>query len=185
MLFLVRHGRTAANATGRLQGRLDLPLDDLGFQQAAAAALRVGRPDRLISSPLLRARQTADAFGAPYELDERWEELNYGELEGKPMADVSDSTWAHWRTDNDYALPGGESLAQLAKRVEASCEELIDEARHRTVVVITHVSPIKAALAWSLGVGIAISWRCHVNQASVSRIKWSPNGPVLLGFNDT
>ena len=66
VLILVRHGRTALNATGRLQGRLDEPLDDLGILQAKAAAERVGPVDELVTSPLLRARQTADAFGMPY-----------------------------------------------------------------------------------------------------------------------
>ncbi|MGZ4674354.1 MAG: histidine phosphatase family protein, partial [Ilumatobacteraceae bacterium] len=64
--MLVRHGRTEANAGQRLQGRLDLPLDDVGVAQVSELAAWLGRPDRIISSPLLRARQTADAFGVPY-----------------------------------------------------------------------------------------------------------------------
>src|SRR3954451_21003920 len=89
VLILVRHGRTAANASGLLQGRLDLPLDGVGRAQVAAMAERVGRPARVVSSPLLRARQTAEAFGVPYEVDDRWEELYYGDYEGVSMTYVS------------------------------------------------------------------------------------------------
>ena len=71
MLVLVRHGRTEANAARKLQGLLDLPLDDVGYAQAAGVAQWLGKPDRVISSPLVRARQTAEAFGIPYEVDDR------------------------------------------------------------------------------------------------------------------
>jgi len=88
VLILVRHGRTALNATGRLQGRLDEPLDDLGHLQAKAVAERVGPVDDLVASPLIRAQQTADAFGVPYLVDDRWIELSYGEYEGMPVGEV-------------------------------------------------------------------------------------------------
>jgi broad specificity phosphatase PhoE len=65
MLILLRHGRTKANAGGLLQGRIDLELDDLGQQQAQAAAAAIGKADRVIASPLVRAQQTAAAFGQP------------------------------------------------------------------------------------------------------------------------
>ena len=75
-----------------LQGHLDLPLDDIGAAQVAEVARWVGRPDRLISSPLLRARQTAEAFDVPYEVDPRWIELDYGEYDGMPLGDVPAAT---------------------------------------------------------------------------------------------
>ena len=77
-----------------LQGRLDLPLDEVGIAQVAGVAEWLGRPDRLVSSPLLRARQTAEAFEVPYEVDDRWIELDYGSLDGVPVADVADEIWA-------------------------------------------------------------------------------------------
>ncbi len=85
VLVLVRHGRTAANAQGLLQGRLDLPLDELGHAQAAELAKALGRPSRVVSSPLRRSRQTAEALGVEVELDERWTELDYGDLDGLPV----------------------------------------------------------------------------------------------------
>jgi broad specificity phosphatase PhoE len=88
VLVLVRHGRTAANAERKLQGHLDLPLDDVGMAQVAEVAVGWTSPDRVISSPLVRARQTAEAFGMPYEVDDRWIELDYGTLDGVPTSDV-------------------------------------------------------------------------------------------------
>lgn len=185
MLILLRHGRTAANADGRLQGLLDLPLDEVGEQQAAASALMLPTPDRLISSPLLRARQTADAFNLPYELDQRWEELHYGIYEGRPMAEVGAVTWDAWRNDPHFVPEGGESLAHLGARVWQACDDLRDDAAERDVIVVAHVSPIKAAVAWALQVDLNISWRCHLDQAAICRIAMRKTGPVLVSFNET
>ena len=93
VLYLVRHGRTEANAGGRLQGRIDLPIDDVGRAQAAAITSVVSQVDRVVCSPSLRARQTAEVFGIEPEIDERWLEMDYGEFDGVPMRDVSLMTW--------------------------------------------------------------------------------------------
>lgn len=185
MLVLVRHGRTAANAAHRLQGHLDLPLDDEGFVQVAALAQWIGHVDRVVSSPLLRARQTAEAFSATYEVDERWIELDYGTLDGALLSDVGDDVWKQWRADATYRAGGAESLAELYVRVVAAAEELLVDARERTIVVTTHVSPIKAVVTWALGVDVSVGWRCRLDQASVCRIAVGPRGPVLVGFNET
>ena len=151
VLILVRHGRTALNAAGLLQGRVDEPLDEIGRRQAVAVAERVGAVDELVSSPLLRARQTAEAFGVPFAIDDRWIELAYGIYEGVPHADVPSEAWRQWRQDPSFIPEGGESLAGLNDRVLAACEELAARARDRRVAVVSHVSPIKCAVAWALG----------------------------------
>ena len=109
MLILVRHGRTALNAAGRLQGRIDEPLDDVGRKQAALVAEHVGPVDVLISSPLRRATETAEAFGIPYQTDERWVELSYGIFEGAAITDTPSEAWDHWQADVEYVPSGGES----------------------------------------------------------------------------
>jgi broad specificity phosphatase PhoE len=185
VLILVRHGRTQANAGHRLQGRLDLPLDEVGVAQVTGIAAWLGRPDRVISSPLLRARQTAQAFDVPYEVDERWIELDYGTLDGVPVKDVAADIWARWRVDPDYRAGGGETLAEMRERVVGAAEELLADAADKTIVVTTHVSPIKATMTWVLGVDVTVGWHCHLDQASVCRIAAGPHGPVLLGFNET
>ena len=185
MLVLVRHGRTAANAARKLQGRLDLPLDDVGMAQVADVASWLDKPDRVISSPLVRARQTAEAFGMPYEVDDRWIELDYGSLDGVPVADVDAEVWERWRVDRTYQAGGGESFDAMEKRVLPAAEQLLEESMDQTIVVTTHVTPIKAAVAWALGVDVTVGWRCHLDQASVCRIVAGPAGPVLFGFNET
>jgi len=185
VLVLVRHGRTAANAERKLQGHLDLPLDDVGMAQVAEVAGWLDKPDRVVSSPLIRARQTAEAFGMPYDVDDRWIELDYGNLDGVPTSDVGRDVWARWRVDPTYEAGGGESFEAMCRRVLPAAEELMEEARDSTVVVTTHVTPIKAVVAWALGVDVTVGWRCHPDQASVCRIISSPTGPVLFGFNET
>ncbi|MEX2625996.1 MAG: histidine phosphatase family protein [Ilumatobacteraceae bacterium] len=190
MLIFVRHGRTAANAAGLLQGRTDHPLDELGEQQAVAVAAFVrdaagGRIDQVISSPLGRARQTAEAFEQPFEVDERWIELSYGVYEGVPHADVPSEVWNMWRIDPWYVPEGGEALAALDARVRLACDEVAPSAIERNVVVVSHVSPMKAAVAWALDVDLAISWRSHLSHASVCRIDMRRHGPVLVSFNET
>ena len=191
MLVVVRHGRTAHNASGLLLGHLDPELDELGREQAAALAAAVGPVDRVISSPLLRTRETAAAFSRDIEVDERWIELDYGEYDGVPHGEVPPEVWARWRSDLDFAPPGGESLRQLGSRVRAALEDLAaaerttsEGQRARTTVVVTHVSPVKAAVGWALGVGDETSWRLWVAPASITRIGTTPRGGVLHTFNE-
>ena len=185
VLVLVRHGRTAANAARKLQGHLDLPLDEVGLAQVTEVAEWLGRPDRVISSPLVRARQTAEAFGLPYEVDDRWIELDYGALDGVPVDEVDAEVWARWRVDPTYRVGGGESLEAMGVRSVAAAQELMEDARHNMIVVTTHVSPIKAVISWALGVDLTVGWRCHLDQASVCRIAFGPQGPILFSFNET
>ena len=185
MLILVRHGRTALNAAGKLQGRLDVPLDDVGRDQATAVANHVGPVDELISSPLLRAVQTAEAFGVPFEQDERWVELSYGRFEGMSSTEaMSAEAWEQWRLDPNYVPDGGESLVDLDERVRSACEAIAERARDHDVAIVTHVSPIKSAVAWAIGAPIDIAWRSHLSQASVCRIEIRGRGPVLTAFNE-
>ena len=196
MLILCRHGQTAANAKGLLLGRADLPLTDIGRAQAAAqglelAAILGGKGARLLTSPLQRCRETAAAYGAPGsgsvepETDDRWIELDYGAFDGRPAHEVPSETWAEWRVDPQFTPPGGESLALLGIRVRAACEQLAPIAAMVDVVVVSHVSPIKAAVAWALGVGDEIAWRTHLDVASITRIAIGPAGPSLRSFNET
>jgi broad specificity phosphatase PhoE len=183
MLVIVRHGETPPNREGLLLGRADPPLNESGEAQARRLALSLPVPDRVISSPLRRARDTAAAFGRPVEIDERWVELDYGELDGQASDAIPEQVWTSWRGDSSFAPPGGESLHTLSIRVASACAEMSEQARTSTVVVVTHVSPIKAALAWALDVPIGVSWRMYVEDASVSRIDIGPDGPVVRWFN--
>lgn len=185
MLIVVRHGRTAANAAGLLQGRVEHDLDEAGRAEAVAIARVLAHVDRVVSSPLLRARGTAAALGRDVTIDDRWIELDYGRWDGRPLADVAAEDWRRWRADPAFVPPGGESLVDLQVRVAAACEALVEECTATDVAVVTHVSPIKAAVAWAMGVGPETSWRMYVGQASISRIRIGPTGPSLVSFNET
>lgn len=185
MLILLRHGRTEANAQGLLQGRIDPNLDELGEQQAAAAAALIGPVDRVIASPLVRAQQTAAALGQTVETDERFIELNYGDWEGKPVKDVPADTWAVWRENLDFRPPGGETLNELGSRVREGLADIAVEAVHKNIVIVSHVSPIKASVAWALGSSDDLTWRLYLGQASICRIATTLDSARLLEFNVT
>jgi len=191
MLILVRHGESRANAEGRLLGRLDSPLTPRGLAQARALAPRVVGATRLLSSPLGRALATAEALGTglPVEVDERWVEVDYGELDGVVLGEVPAELWARWRSDPFFRPPGGESLGAAGARVRAACEELFaaEGAGARGdghVVVVSHVSPIKAATCWALGLGDEAAWRLYLATGSITRISWGMGAPVLERLNE-
>ncbi len=183
-LILVRHGQTALNAEGRLQGLLDSPLTDLGRRQAARIAAAVGRPARVISSPLGRCLETAETFGVPVDVDERWIEIDYGDLDGVALTEVPAGVWSRWRSDPGFVPAGGESMVDVKRRVQRACEDLVGVAGANDVVVVSHVSPIKAAVSWALGVGETASWRMFLDVAALCRITVGPLGPSLLTFNE-
>ncbi len=188
VLILVRHGQTSANRRGLLLGRADPPLCDGGHEQADALARALPPTARVISSPLVRARQTAAviaaASGATVDVDERWVEMDYGDLDGHPASDLDAEGWRTWQDDPAHVPAGGESLAAVGARVRAACRDLSGAAAAGDVVVVTHVSPIKAAIAWALGVGDEVAWRMWVADAAVCRIDTTGSVPRLLAFND-
>jgi probable phosphoglycerate mutase len=188
VIALVRHGETATNRAGRLLGRADPPLTDTGRTQAAevGAALAAGmHPVAVVSSPLQRALETAAAIAAPIglevERDERLIEIDYGEWDERGFDDVPAEEMRRWRGDPTFAPPGGESLTAVQQRVSQCAAELLARSGDGLVIAVSHVSPIKGAVAWALGVGPDIAWRMRLDLASVTRIG---RGPSLLTFNE-
>ncbi|MGH8995651.1 MAG: histidine phosphatase family protein [Acidimicrobiales bacterium] len=190
MLVLLRHGESTGNAAGLLLGRTDAPLTDTGRRQAGALGALLGPVTRVISSPLARALDTAGALGiTPVEIDERWVEVDYGEHEARPLGDVPAEIWQRWRSDPSFRPEGGESLAEVGARVGGACDELFAldgvgaRDRRGDVVVVSHVSPIKAAVAWALGADDGLAWRLHLSTGSLTRIGWGAAGPLLDAYN--
>ncbi len=170
-LILIRHGQSVANANGLLAGRFDYALTAAGREQAQLAArLVAGRgPQQIISSPLGRAFDTASPIAAATELAVElapdWIELDYGDWEGRPIVDVTAAEWARWRADSQWAPPGGESLAAVQLRVERALAQLRDSAAD-VAVVVSHVSPMKAAIAWALGATVESTWNVRLAPAA-------------------
>ena len=189
-LVFVRHGQTDANRNGVLLGRLDPPLNDAGREQAAVVAARVAllAPARIVASPLVRAMETAEivgvACGLSVGVDARLIEVDYGEYDGLPLAELpSDLVWK-WRNDAEFAPPGGESLASVGKRMGEYTSEVLDSLAEGPMVAVSHVSPIKAAVLWALALPDLYAWRLRLDNASVTRLAPGPDGPVLLSFNE-
>ena len=111
--------------------------------------------------------------------------MDYGVFDGAPLGRVPHEVWDRWRADPEYVPEGGESLAAVGRRVGQACSQLADEAKEGNVVVVSHVSPIKAAVAWVLGVGDQVAWRMHLDLASICRVAISDRGPALRSFNET
>ena len=150
-LVLLRHGQTDYNVGGRMQGHLDSMLTETGVEQAASVAPEIARlvPDRLISSDLKRAVDTADlvaaACGLPVKYDARLRETHLGEWQGRTVAEIEDG-WpgaiATWRSDPGWAPPGGESRIEVVRRSLPVVEELDEEFAtgdpDTTVVLVAH-----------------------------------------------
>ncbi len=197
-LILVRHGESTANAARLAAGHVDVALTEKGCDQAARAgkALKEIIGDRplldAVSSPLQRAVDTARYLdlGVEPRIDPRWVEIDYGQWDGKAVADIAPELWQAWRDDIEFAPPGGESLASVGRRVREACAEIgYDDGsasprwRSGVTVVVSHVSPIKAAVAWALGAGDEATWRMHVDTATITSVLLVDSGPVLCRFN--
>jgi broad specificity phosphatase PhoE len=189
VIVFVRHGQTAVNREGRFQGRLDPPLTELGAQQARLVAQGLAGCGAavVLTSPLRRAadtaREIADAVGAPVEIDDRLVEIDYGDWDGQLLGSVSHAQWARWRDDAAFTPPGGESLVAVGERVARFCADRL--SADTVVVAVSHVSPIKAAVAWALGAATDSTWRMHLDVASVTRLDRRGDGPpLLLSYNE-
>ena len=194
LLTLVRHGQTAANAQNLLQGHINHPLDEVGLAQVSllgGALQKISPVSRVVASPLQRAQQTAQAITQglsqhiEVETDPRWIELNYGDFDGQPVSSVSPEQWATWRTDEHFRPPRGETLAELSVRVHEAIDALLADSVSAHIVVVSHVSPIKAAVAWALGVGVEVSWRTALDRASMTTVRLDAKHPALKTFNVT
>jgi len=200
MISFVRHGETALNRDGRLQGRVDAELSARGLEQVARLATRLSAWEitGVYSSPLTRARQTATAIaavaGCEVEIDDRLIELDYGEWDGLPLSEIRPKRGASQFADPNFAPPGGESLVAVQARVEAFCRDRLaagtgergdaDNSEGR-VIAVSHVSPIKAAVTWALGVDERVALRMRLGLASITTIGAAPNGGgYLASFND-
>jgi ribonuclease H / adenosylcobalamin/alpha-ribazole phosphatase len=194
--LLLRHGQTPMSAERRFAGRGDIPLTEEGERQAEAAAGRLaarGGIDVIVTSPLLRARRTAEAAaratGAPLEVDDDLVETDFGKWEGLTFAEAS-QRWPDelkgWLAHADVPPPGGESFAAVGKRVHAALDRLLAAHRSRTLLLVSHVTPIKTLACRALLAPPAGLFRIHLDVASLCEIDWFDDGPaVVRSLNDT
>jgi probable phosphoglycerate mutase len=194
--LLLRHGQTPLSAERRFAGIGDIELTETGIGQAKLAGERLaarGGVDVIVTSPLLRARQTAAevaaATGAPVVADDDLRETDFGEWEGLTFAEAQ-QRWPDevtaWLSDPEVAPPGGESFAAAGVRVRAGLARLLDQYAEDTVVVVSHVTPIKMLLTEALLAPPAAMYRMHLDVGALNEIHWFGDGPaVVRSLNDT
>ncbi|WFE67198.1 bifunctional RNase H/acid phosphatase [Micromonospora sp. WMMD714] len=197
-LILVRHGATEWTVQHRYAGRADVPLSESGQAQARATAARVAAlaPSvaAVLSSPLSRCTATAEAIagalgGLPVRPQDDWIECDFGDWDGHTFAEVRDR-WPGeldaWLASTRIAPPGGESFTEVGQRVDRAMAALREAYPGETVVVVSHVSPIKLALRDALAAGDAFLHRLYLDAAGISVLDMWPDGGIAVrSVNDT
>ncbi|MFC8227156.1 bifunctional RNase H/acid phosphatase [Streptomyces sp. NPDC057287] len=197
--ILLRHGETALTPEKRFSGSggSDPELSDTGRHQAACAAeafAAQGTVQEIVSSPLRRCRETAqavaDRLGLEVRIEEGLRETDFGVWEGLTFAEVRErygSDLTAWLASSDAApTGGGESFAEVEERVSAARDRLIARYAGRTALLVTHVTPIKTLVRLALGAPPESLFRMELSPASVSTVAYYADGnPSLRLLNDT
>jgi broad specificity phosphatase PhoE len=191
--FLLRHGNN--DWVGKtLAGRLpDVHLNTEGRAQAARAAAWLAKRTihRIVSSPLDRTLETAGplakALSLPVDRDESFSEVLFGEWEGKSIPGLDrDARWRYFNTfRSGTSAPGGELASEMQSRFVAAMTRLHGAHPEETIVIVSHADPIRAALAYFLGMPIDFMTRLEIRPASVSEVELKDWGPRVLSLNRT
>jgi ribonuclease H / adenosylcobalamin/alpha-ribazole phosphatase len=195
-LLLLRHGQTELSRQRRYSGRGDPELTDTGRGQAADAARYLADKrgiSAVISSPLQRAHATAtaaaDALGLTVAVDPDLIETDFGEWEGLTFPEAAErhpEVHGRWLRDTSLAAPGGESFDEVQHRVQRARDRIVAEHSGTTVLVVSHVTPIKTLLRLALAAGPTILHRLHLDLASLSVAEfYADNQASVRLVNDT
>lgn len=195
ILFMVRHGATDNNLANPplLQGRADVPLSAMGRRQAERTGELLARQtiQRVYSSPLLRARQTADAIAGPHQLQvevvDAIEEIDVGDWEGRSWKEIEISEPDRYRqfmadpATTGYA--GGENVTQLYQRVHPAMRQLLADNLGNQIVVVGHNLVNRAFLAPLIGLPLAQVRRMNQDNCGVSVARYRDGEIKLLTMN--
>ena len=206
-LILVRHGRTHLTESARISGRggLDPALSELGREDAKAAASAVwsfGKhgvfahmqpPTAVISSPILRTRETAqaisDKLGLGFQTDDDFAEISFGDWDGKTNDEakaLSPAAFEAWRGSWTQTPPNGESLEAFDARIQNGLDRLLTEHEGKTVVVVAHVMPIRGLIRKALGGTASTYWSIQVAPCSITVIRfWGDQASEVVAVNST
>jgi probable phosphoglycerate mutase len=195
-MLLLRHGETAHSGSRRFSGIGDLPLTERGEAQARRVAARLRdepRLDAIVSSPLPRAVATAtvisEAVGVAVTKNDDLKETDFGEWEGLTF-DEAREKWstdlARWLVDPEFAPPGGESIAATSRRVVRARDAVLAAYPEGRLLVVSHVTPIKALVRLAVDAPGAAVFRMHLDLAALSVIDYfGEQRAVLRLYNDT
>jgi probable phosphoglycerate mutase len=147
----------------------------------------------MVSSPVQRAVATAaiaaGELGLTAAIDDDLRETDFGDWDGFTLEELQQrwpTTAAAWRRDPEQAPPGGESFADTSRRVNRACDRLLTDHGGQTVLVVSHITPIKIMLCRALGVPLSTVYRLYLGSACISEIQWHGDGfAAVHRVNDT
>ena len=194
-ILAIRHGETAWNVEGRMQGHLDIPLNNTGRWQAHRLALAVGEENiaAIYSSDLLRAYQTAQALadgsGRTIEIDVALRERCFGEFEGLTFQEIN-TRWPvqaeQWRArDPDFTPLGGESLRVFFARCVDAITRLAAAHLGQTIALVAHGGVMDCFYRAATHVDLQSPRTWQLGNASINRLLYSSSGLSLVGWSDT
>ncbi|EER58851.1 Phosphoglycerate mutase [Acidovorax delafieldii 2AN] len=194
-IIAVRHGETAWNVDTRIQGHLDIPLNDRGLWQAQqlARALADEPVAAIYTSDLQRAQATAQAVasttGAPLVPEPDLRERSFGALQGRTFAEIETELpeqALRWRKrDPHFAPEGGESLTALRERIAATVQRLAARHPGELVVLVAHGGVLDVLYRLATGQEIQAPRTWLLANAAINRLLWTPQGLSLVGWADT
>ncbi|MCX7444188.1 bifunctional RNase H/acid phosphatase [Corynebacterium sp. P7003] len=189
-MILLRHGQTEMSAQRRYSGRSNPALTSVGRKQAERAAAMLaarGGIDAIVSSPLARTRETAEAcataLGMTVDILDDLTELDFGAWDGLTFGQAREADpelHAKWMGDTSVSPPGGESLQAAYRRIKRAKKNIVDTYGEANVLVVSHVTPIKGMLRLALDAGPGIFHRMHLDLASVSVAEFYADGPTTV-----
>jgi probable phosphoglycerate mutase len=194
-IIAVRHGETAWNVDTRIQGQLDIPLNEMGRWQAQRLGRAlVGQEIRAIySSDLMRAAETAQAVataaGVPLNTTQGLRERHFGTFQGQTFAQIEASApeeAMRWRKrDPEFAPSGGESLLQFRTRVTQTAHALAARHPGELIVLVAHGGVLDVLYRDATGQELQAPRTWELGNAAINRLLWTPEGLTLVGWADT
>lgn len=194
-ILAIRHGETTWNVDTRIQGQLDIGLNDTGHWQARrlGQALAQDHIDAIYSSDLQRAFATAQAIGAACGVtvtaEPQLRERHFGHLQGQTWAEI-ETHWPEearlWRGRDPHWQPeGGESLMVLRERIAACVQRLAAQHVGEQIVLVAHGGVMDALYRLATGLEIQAPRTWQLGNAAINRLLWTPQGLTLVGWGDT
>lgn len=194
-IIAIRHGETAWNVDTRIQGHLDIPLNDTGLWQAQQVGQALaGEPVAAVyTSDLQRARFTAqavaDSTGAPLVLEPGLRERSFGQLQGRTFAEIETQLpeeARRWRQRDPHFEPeGGESLIVFRERITRITDQLVQRHPGELVVLVAHGGVLDVLYRAATGQELQAPRTWKITNAAINRLLWTESGLTLVGWADT
>lgn len=195
-VVLIRHGETKGNREGLFRGQMDFPLNENGLKQARdlARALKNHTLTAIYSSPLARAKTTAEIIAQPHklkvEIEPCFNNINLWLWQGRPKAEIKEKfpeLWQLWITEPErLELPDGETLNEVQNRSFKALERITQKHSGQTIAIISHRAVLKPLLARALHVAPPYFWKFHLDNGSYSILEFTEErGYILTLLNET